>query len=49
MVRQRWGKVKAVAKDEMRQVRSLLNLDLSLLRSFRPCLGQDAFLGEEAV
>ena len=35
----------------MRKVRSLLNLDLDLspLHSLRPCLGQGASLGEEAV
>jgi hypothetical protein len=33
----------------MRQVESSLNLDLSLPRSLRPCLGQGASLGEEAV
>ena len=35
----------------MRKVRSLLNLDLdlSLRHPLRPCLGQGASLGEEAV
>ena len=38
-VRQRYGKVKAEAKAEMKKVRSSLNLDLnlSLLHSLRPC------------
>jgi hypothetical protein len=40
-VRQRYGKVKAEAKAELKNVRSSLNLDLDLilLHSLRPCMG----------
>jgi hypothetical protein len=50
-VRQREGKVKAQVKAEIQQGESSLNLDLdlSLPHSLRPCLGQGASLGEEAV
>ena len=46
---QRYGKVKAGAKAEMKKVRSSLNLDLSLPRVLRPCLGKGASQGEESV
>jgi hypothetical protein len=50
-VRQRYGKVKAEAKAEMKNVRSSLNLDLDLilLHSLRPCMGLGASQGEESV
>ena len=43
------SKVKAQVQAELKLVESSLNLDLSLPHLLRPCLGQGASLGEEAV